>query len=177
MSNIVNKGTNAGGSNTNKTGLSYEEFTDISEYINVLNKTKTYSLIKFKNNSNKEYVSVKKSQLLKYKIPEVSPGHGCKQPDECYINENEKIIFIIEKKFQQSAGSVCEKLQTAPFKKQIYQTMYPTYDIVYIYCLSDWFKTNCAIEISILEQYNIPIFWGNDKKYKSKIIDFITNYR
>ena len=157
MSNIVNKGTNAGGSNTNKNGLSYEEYTDISDCYNIISKNKKFTLVKFDNN-DKNFVSLKKSQYLKYKTPKVTPGHGCKQPDECYINENDKIIFIIEKKFQQSAGSVCEKLQTAPFKKQIYQTMYPNYNIIYIYCLSDWFKTNCAIEISILEQYNIPIF-------------------
>lgn len=36
-------------------------------------------------------------------------AHGCKQPDECYINEKTKTIFIIEKKFQQISGSVCEK--------------------------------------------------------------------
>ena len=28
-------------------------------------------------------------------------AHGCKNPDECYIDEERKIMFIIEKKFQQ----------------------------------------------------------------------------
>lgn len=176
MTKLINKGTNAGGSNTNKNGLSYEEFTDISDCYNIIHKNKNYSLIKF-NISNMEFISVKKSQLLKYKTPKVLPGHGCKQPDECYIDENKKNIFIIEKKFQQSAGSVCEKLQTAPFKKEIYQTMFPDYQIIYIYCLSEWFKTNCIIELNILQKYNIPIFWGDDTKYKSKLINFIINYK
>lgn len=37
--------------------------------------------------------------------------HGCKQPDECLIDENNKILFILEKKFQNNNGSVCEKIQ------------------------------------------------------------------
>ena len=176
MSNIVNKGTNAGGSNTNKTGLSYEDFTDINENYELISKHKNYNNIKFKI-SDKQFISIKKSQLLKYKKPNITPGHGCKQPDECYISEIDKNIFIIEKKFQQTNGSVCEKIQTGIFKKKIYEKMYPNYNIIYIYCLSEWFKTNCSVEINILEDHNIPIFWGNDENYKSKIIDFIINYK
>ena len=55
--------------------------------------------------------------------------------------------------------------------------MFPNYQIIYIYCLSEWFRTNCIIELNILQKYNIPIFWGDDTKYKSKIVDFIINYK
>ena len=47
-------------------------------------------------------------------------AHGCKNPDECYIDKESKNMFIIEKKFQQCSGSVCEKIQTPHFKKWQY---------------------------------------------------------
>ena len=54
--------------------------------------------------------------------------------------------------------------------------MFPSYNIVYIYCLSDWFKENCKTELEYLEYLNIPLFWGNDSNYKDNIINFIINY-
>ena len=106
----------------------------------------------------------------------IPPAHGCKRPDECYIDEERKIIFIIEKKFQQVPGSVCEKIQTSDFKKWHYSRLIPDYEIVYIYCLSDWFRANCKAELAYSAMINVPIFWGGDDDYKSKIIDFITSY-
>ena len=35
----------------------------------------------------------------------ITKAHGCKNPDECYIDLENKVIFIIEKKFQQVPGS------------------------------------------------------------------------
>ena len=62
------------------------------------------------------------------------------KPDECIIDNDKNILYIIEKKFQQCNGSVDEKIQTALFKKWFYKEQYPKYDIEYIYVLSDWFK-------------------------------------
>ena len=106
----------------------------------------------------------------------VNRAHGCKNPDECYIDKELKNVFIIEKKFQQVGGSVCEKIQTPHFKIWQYNRTFPNYNIIYIYCLSDWFKLNCKAELEYLQEQNIPVFWGNDKFYKSKIVNFITNY-
>ena len=100
---------------------------------------------------------------------------GCKYPDEAYINESKKYLYIIEKKFQQCKGSVCEKIQTGLFKKEHYSKLFLNYKIIYIYCLSDWFKLNCKSEIDHLNEKNIPIFWGNDINYKNSIIEFIHN--
>lgn len=53
-----------------------------------------------------------------------------------------KIAYIIEKKFQNSAGSVDEKLPGCDFKKRIYQKLFKNlnYKVEYLYVLSDWFK-------------------------------------
>ena len=41
--------------------------------------------------------------------------------------------------------------------------------------LSNWFKDNCKSELEYLKHENIPVFWGDDIDYKSKMIEFITN--
>ena len=176
--NIINKGTGAGGKNTNKNGLSYEKQTDLSSEYDIIKKYKYYTIVKF---NNTQLLCINNKQLFKHMKDEldknICKAHGCKQPDECYINENNKVIFIIEKKFQQTPGSVCEKLQTPNFKLWQYNRTFPKYHIVYIYCLSDWFKENCKAELEYLTYKNIPVFWGNDLNYKNKIIQFIINYK
>ena len=85
-------------------------------------------------------------------------------------------MFIIEKKFQQVSGSVCEKIQTIDFKLWQYRRTFPNFEIVYMYCLSEWFKLNCKAELEYLQEQNIPVYWGNDTDYKAQIVGFITNY-
>ncbi len=63
-------------------------------------------------------------------------------PDEAFINERNKTVYIIEKKFQHTSGSVDEKLATFPFKIREYKRLLDLigYDLVYMYLLSsDWF--------------------------------------
>jgi hypothetical protein len=179
---IINRGTGAGGANTNVNGLSYEDKTNLEPLFSELmfNTTTKIKKIKFNGYSN-ELINANKSILYKYmnSIGEKSSlqqASGCKEPDEAYIDNNKKSVFIIEKKFQQTSGSVDEKIQTGPFKKMHYSQQFPNYKIYYIYCLSDWFKRseyNSVLEYN--RQNNIPIFWGNDENYKNKIIDFMCN--
>ena len=64
------------------------------------------------------------------------------EPDEAFVNEVEKILYVIEKKFQHRPGSVDEKLQTCDFKLKQYKKLASLkgYDVKYIFLLSDWFK-------------------------------------
>ena len=180
--NIPNKGTGAGGSNTNKNGLSYEELTDLDNRTTILEIDKYSSKIRF-DKHEKQFIKTKQHNFFKYMITvgdideNIEKAHGCKNPDECYIDQELKKLFIIEKKFQQSPGSVCEKIQTPDFKLWQYSRTFPKYDIVYIYCLSDWFKSNCKPEMEYLEFKKIPVFWGNNQNYKDDIINFIINYK
>lgn len=180
VTNIKNKGTGAGGSNTNKNGLSYEELTDLDDKITILEKGKFSNTIKFHNNE-KSFIKTKQANLFKCMHDEINTSvdkaHGCKNPDECYIDKDLKNIFIIEKKFQQCSGSVCEKIQTPDFKLWQYSRTFPSYTIIYIYCLSDWFKKNCIAELEYLDFKNICYFWGSSKSYKDNIIKFIINYK
>lgn len=178
--NIKNRGTGAGGANTNKNGLPYEKLTDLTTHYNIIQKNKHSNLVKF-NNYDDEYISTKQSKFYKcmkqYVQNNIDKAHGCKNPDECYINLKNKNIFILEKKFQQVSGSVCEKIQTPHFKLWQYRRSFPEFNIIYMYCLSDWFKNNCKSELLYLKDMNIPVFWGNSKTYKDDIIKFIINYK
>ncbi len=176
--NIKNRGTGAGGANTNKNGLTYEEKTNLDSEFEIIRKCKNFKIIKFKL-SQKELKYTKQGSFFKTMENDVDKtipkAHGCKNPDECFIDYENKIIYIIEKKFQQISGSVCEKIQTSDFKKWQYRRTFPQFKIHYIYCLSDWFKENCKAELQYLEYTEIPVFWGNDKEYKNKIKKFILN--
>jgi hypothetical protein len=178
--NIVNKGTGAGGAKTNTNGLPYEELTELNTHYEIKKKEKYGDEIVFNINKDISFIATKQSKVFKYMDEhmnkEINRAHGCKKPDECFINKNTKKIFIIEKKFQQSGGSVCEKIQTAPFKKAHYNKLFIDYKVEYIYCLSKWFKLNCKAEIEYLEEIKIPVFWGSSETYKEDLINYIVNY-
>tara|TARA_B100001996_G_C18527841_1_gene541796 strand:- start:212 stop:766 length:555 start_codon:yes stop_codon:yes gene_type:complete len=177
---IKNKGTGAGGSNTNGNGIPYEKKTDLDDRIKIMNKNKVSTVIKF-NGHDKLFVKTKQAQLFKYMKDEINKNiegaHGCKRPDECYIDKELKNMFIIEKKFQQGHGSVSEKIQTPDFKLWQYSRTFPNYTIIYIYCFSDFFKKKHKAELEYLKLKNIPYFWGNSETYKDDIIKFIINYK
>jgi hypothetical protein len=193
MDNIINKIENlsirnnskAGGENTNKNGLLFEKNTSLEQYYtNVKDKKidkiiyKTISL----NDSDIRLISFKHRNFHKYMInknytnKDLLRLHGSKNPDECYLNKKQKIIFIIEKKYQSIGGSVCEKLQTAPAKIWNYENLYTNYKIIYLYCLSQWFFENCKCELQYLDECNIKYFNGDDKDYKLNIIKYILSF-
>ena len=80
----------------------------------------------------------------------------------------------MKKKFQQCSGSVCEKIQTAPFKIWEYKRNFPKYTINYIYVLSEWFENNCKSELEYLDENKIKYFIIS-KTYKTEIIKYIMN--
>lgn len=179
--NINNKGTGAGGSNTNKNGLSYEVITElkdderykIKEKIQINKKS-----IQIVEIDDKKYFKLKKGDLKLYmeQQGEYKKQEKSLQPDESYVDDVNKIINIIEKKFQQTPGSVDEKIQTASFKKWFYVEQYPNYKIKYCYCLSDWFKQDkYKPDMRYLSQSGFKVFWGSDTSYQKNILDWIVN--
>ena len=168
---ITNRGTGAGGANTNATGLEFERVTDIGVIENAT-RLQQGELHRFMNKNG--YIldeNYKNSKNL---------AHGCKRPDDAFLFPDKKILFIIEKKCQNTSGSVAEKLQTAVFKKSFYQQIYPTVHICYIYMLSDYFKTACPIELEFLRQNGIPYYFQEDNivtNVKKFMEDYINEYK
>jgi len=63
-------------------------------------------------------------------------------PDEAVFIIQDKVLYIIEMKFQEVTGSVDEKLQTCDFKNKEYQKLLAPLNISvkYTYVLNDWFR-------------------------------------
>jgi hypothetical protein len=138
-----------GGANT-ATGLIFEGKTDLATFLNsqkgykITEIEKSWFDVKFDN------VSVgtifKQHGLYKYLTSE---GIDYKTvlskkllPDDSIFVITENTVYIIEKKFQQNAGSVDEKLQTAGFKKKQYCKLFSllNIEVEYMYLLSDWYR-------------------------------------
>ena len=178
---VVNGGTGAGGANTNATGIPFERETDLSTHHIIIDEGQYSKTIRFANlNSEKQFIYTKQANFKRYMGNRIDNNilslHGARNPDEVYIDEMNRIIFIIEKKNQNTSGSKCECIQTAVNKQRNYNRRIPTYNVVYIYCLSSWFRDNCQAELDDLNEDNIPVFWGNEQNYKNDIIHFMVNY-
>jgi hypothetical protein len=70
-------------------------------------------------------------------------------PDDAYLSLRNNTLYIIEKKYQQGAGSVDEKLQTADFKiKQYRKLLAPlNIEVEFIYVLNDWYLQDCYKDV------------------------------
>ena len=127
--------------------------------------------------NNIQYRILCKLGFHKYLEKEFNTLHENKlEPDEAIVDEHNKIIYIIEKKFQTCEGSVDEKLQTGVYKKDFYTDQFLNYRITFIYTLSDWFKhKKYNWVIKYLENYGIHVLFGSDIEYQSKLVKIISN--
>ena len=144
MANLPNK--HGGGSKTNINGLHFEQTTSLNDAL--INKGYT-----IKNDSD-VYQNNKKIGISapKHKLSNnILKPRGINFEDiiskkllplDAFYNLNNNTIYILEKKFQNSEGSVDEKLQTCGFKKWEYEKLFSPINInvEYIYILNDWFK-------------------------------------
>jgi len=143
-----------GGKRTNEHGLTFEGRTNFIDSIKN-NKNFNVSQIRNFNKSFKIYFKNKKIGFYAeknefYKLL-FKGKSGWKKliskqylPDAVFINEINKTVYIIEKKFQARAGSVDEKLQTCDFKRKIYTKIVSNckkkYETKYYFLLSSWFE-------------------------------------
>lgn len=170
----INKGTGAGGSNTNLYGKKFEEKTNNKPrlledgYID-----KGYYLIKVFEDKSIVFVlqhGLKKYMKNKYNI------QLFRCPDEAYITEYKlgKIVLkILEKKEQHVEGSVETKLLAGPsFKREYELILGDNFEVHYAFCLNNFLKmkmisTNLKYIIlnQILRENNINVLFGDDENY------------
>lgn len=87
--------------------------------------------------------------------------------NECYVDHNKHIIFIIQTDIH---------LEHHQKMKKQYSQLFPEYRVIYVYCLHDEIKDLYPVEVYCMYQEELPIFWKNSKDYKLKMIYFISNY-
>lgn len=179
---ITNKGTGAGGSNTNLFGKMFENKTNneqrlenfgfVKMYFNEKNKEKYYLHNKY---DDKEVVFVLQNNFKVYMKNKYNIDLY-RNPDEAYIVEfinGNKMVIIIEKKEQNVEGSVETKLWSGPSLKREYELdLGKDFEVHYCFCLNDFFKNKFSsnkkkynnLEI-ILKENNIQILYGDDIDY------------
>lgn len=178
VTKIINKGTGAGGANTTKNGHAFEDKCNLANCILTKKfgkgKNDFYDVIKIENKLFKRvFKTGLKNYLKKYFEDKWKKNL---QPDECLIDEDNKILYILEKKYQQRAGSVDEKIQTGDCKIFIYRHLYPQFKINFIYILSDFYKkSKYTLEKMYLEEKGVIVFYGDDSDYKCKFYNYIRN--
>ena len=172
MTETHNKGTGAGGSNTNHNGIAFEEKTDNEHRLisngfvrkNITGKEKTkygYYLEKIYANHTIHFV---KQNGLKYYMFRFHQKEPFREVDEAYIfidniTHNINSVKILEKKNQNGGGSVEDKLCLGHHFKFV---EYPS-------CLGDSFKVEYAFCIStFLKNYIIQTI-KNGKLLKKQI--------
>jgi len=194
MSNLQNKGTGAGGANTNVNGKSFEQKTE--------NETRLLS-----NGFVRKKIPVRSESIHGYYlIKEISPtqsityltqyglklyfGHFhhkemFRRPDEAYLfkNGDSYTLKILEKKNQNTDGSVDIKLLAGQGFIEEYEFLLgENFTVRYAFCISEFLKKDYISECvkgralrHICKKHGIAVLFGDDDDYYEKLDAWISS--
>ena len=192
---FINKGTGAGGANTNYYGKQFEEKTNNQQRLLEMgyiknsftpNPIKVYDYYLSKTFEDRTIVFVLQNGLKMYMKNKYNiEMFRC--PDEAYIiqyNSGRKIIKILEKKEQKVEGSVETKLWSGPSLKREYELVLGVeFEVFYGFCVSDFLKKKLisnekkyTILNTILNENNIAFLFGDDESYFETLDTWINNF-
>ncbi len=181
---IINKGTGAGGANTNYYGKKFEEKTNNQQRLLEMGHTKysftkkpkkAYDYYLSKTFEDKTIIFVLQNGLKMYMKNKFNIDlFRC--PDEAYIieyNNGKKVIKILEKKEQNVEGSVETKLWSGPSLKREYELVLgDDFEVHYGFCVSEFLKKKLisreqkyTILNTIFNENNIAVLFGDDVNY------------
>jgi hypothetical protein len=184
LPNVNNRGTGAGGANTNYYGKKFEEKTNNEQrllemgYIKASftqKPKKAYDYYLLKTFETKTIVFVLQNGLKMYMKNKYNIDlFRC--PDEAYIIEytnGRKVIKILEKKEQNVEGSVETKLWSGPSLKREYElALGNEFTVFYGFCVSNFLKQKLisnekkyTILNTIFNENNITVLFGDDENY------------
>lgn len=187
---VVNRGTGAGGATTNANGLAFEDLVACDKVLesmgfekSIMSKKSKHGYSLSKKIGNTTYVFLRQNGfecfIKKYGLSVV------RKPDEAFVTIEDGTIshvFIIEKKNQNTAGSVDLKLWASLLLREEYKYCFgDKIKVDYVLCLSDWFKHQFKVsrryeilkEILSRPHNNIPFFFGEDESYFDDLFSFI----
>jgi hypothetical protein len=180
---LVNRGTGAGGANTNKSGKSFEQKTEnetrllssgfVKKIIVEKNKAKfNYYLEKRDSDTSVIYLTQGALKLY-FKTFFAMEMHRC--PDEAYLFQKgeQYILKVLEKKNQNVAGSVDTKLMAGNgFIRDYKKCLGAAFEVQYAFCISDFLKKDYISDSKkyvnlreILEEDGIAVLFGDDEDY------------
>jgi hypothetical protein len=198
MNDTHNKGNGAGGSSTNHNGIAFENKTDnetrllINGFVrkNIPGKEKTkYGYYLEKNDAcAKRTIHFVKQNGLKYYMSQFHQKELFREVDEAYIfidNITGNItVKILEKKNQNGGGSVEDKLCLGHYFKFVEYSscLGEKFQVEYAFCVSTFLKNlynSDHIKWKIVkkenEKNNIPVLFGDDDDYYSKLDKWINS--
>jgi len=191
---IINKGTGAGGANTNYYGKQFEDKTNNQQRLLEMGYTKNsftkkpkkaYDYYLSKTFEDKTVVFVLQNGVKMYMKNKYNIDlFRC--PDEAYIIEftsGRKVIKILEKKEQNVEGSVETKLWSGPSLKREYELVLgDDFNVHYGFCVSEFLKKKLisnekkyTILNTILNENNIVVLFGDEENYFELINNWINN--
>ena len=189
---IVNKGTGAGGANTNLHGKKFEDKTNNTSRLLensyekiILNKKTKYGYYLTKTFEDKKIIFVSQSGLKDY-IKHKYSIELFRCPDEAYIieyNTGKKVIKILEKKEQHVEGSVEDKLcNSLYFKEEYHEALEYNFEVEYAFCISKFLqnkimsnKKRYIIFNKLMKKHNVSILFGDDETYFERVDEWINN--
>lgn len=188
---IHNKGTGAGGANTNKNGLAFEDKTSNYERL-IFNG---YTKYKIPNKSGKYHFYLKKIYDT-YTITYLTKGglsayfewkfniEIFRQPDEAYLIEkdNKYTLKILEKKNQSVDGSVDTKLLAGiGFIEEYKACLNENFNVEYGFCISSFLQKlytsndkKWVVSREINKKHNIQVLYGDDNNYYDSLDEWIS---
>jgi len=142
-----------GGANTNASGLAFEGKVSLSELLIkegfCIRKTEHGDTL-FDKNEKLIGVLLPKYEIYRYLFKKgIILDREAKDvlskrllPDNAFFNFTNKVIYIIEVKFQGASGSTDEKIQTCDYKRKRYVKLFGEHvqKVEFIYILSEWFE-------------------------------------
>ena len=193
---IINKGTGAGGANTNYYGKQFEENTNNQQRLLEMGYEKKYFTQTSKNTQdNYDYLSKTFEDKTVVNVSQEGLKKYCKnkynieiirKPDEAYIIEytnGVKVIKILEKKEQNVEGSVETKLWAGLALKREYELVLGTeFKVVYGFCVNKFLQNKFVsgdkkymILNQILQENDIAVLFGEDENYFQTLDIWIGN--
>lgn len=190
---VINRGTGAGGFNTNYHGKQFEEKTNNQQRLlsNGYNKNsftkkhKAYNYYLSKTFDDKTIVFALQNGLKIYMKHKYNIElFRC--PDEAYIieyNTGKKVIKILEKKEQHVDGSVETKLWSGPSLKREYELVLGTdFEVHYGFCVNEFLKKKLTSNDKkyttlnvIFNDANITVLFGDDDNYFETLNEWFNN--
>jgi hypothetical protein len=193
MSNIENKGTGAGGANTNVNGKSFEKKTENETRLlsagfickTIPGSTGKYGFYLVKEITPTENITYLTQGGLKAYFAHFFQKEMCRSPDEAYLFRNGEsyTLKILEKKNQNTAGSVDTKLLAGKGFIDEYEFLLgEKFKVQYAFCISAFLKKDYIADSVkskalrfINEKYGIAVLYGDDANYYDTLDAWISS--
>ena len=188
---LTNKGTGAGGKNTNYYGKQFEEKTSSENFLinnGFIRKEYPSSSTKYNYYLHKIYEDKHMFFMFQNGLKKFAKNRYnldlFRCPDEAYIiefNDGRKVVNIIEKKEQNREGSVETKMWSCPSLKREYELIFGVeFSIEYSLCINEFLEnkiksneTKYNILKIILQENRINVLFGDNENYLETLRNYL----